>query len=95
MFTDDPRQPLRYAWREQGACFNTDSSAFIPSSIALEDTRVLVSYQTALRVCSKCPVITDCLEYAMTTRQSFGVWGGMTPRQRQTLRKARSRKRAS
>ncbi len=37
----------------------------------------------ALRLCEGCMVVTECLDYALTTNQEFGVWGGMTPTQRE------------
>lgn len=43
-------------------------------------------------MCAKCPVRQECLEWALETAQDFGVWGGMTERERRALhhRKARS-----
>lgn len=79
------------AWRELAACFDTDSTAFIPTSIALEETRMAVDYQTALRICSECLVQQDCLDFALRTHQVFGVWGGKTPQQRIAMRKRRGR----
>jgi WhiB family redox-sensing transcriptional regulator len=36
----------------------------------------------ALKVCEGCSVRADCLEYALENHQHWGVWGGMTERQR-------------
>lgn len=36
----------------------------------------------AKRVCARCPVIHHCLEFAIETRQQFGVWGGMNAKER-------------
>ena len=37
----------------------------------------------ALRLCAECLVVPECLDYALATNQEFGVWGGMTPTQRE------------
>lgn len=51
-------------------------------------------YPTAAQAdcCNRCPVRTDCLNYALDTRESAGVWGGMTTYQRELLIKVQSRK---
>lgn len=43
------------------------------------------SAKDALHVCWACPVTTDCLAYALRTRQLFGVWGGTSARERRLL----------
>ena len=42
----------------------------------------------AARLCEGCPVIRECLEYAVATRQSYGVWGGVSERDRAVLMRA-------
>lgn len=39
----------------------------------------------AKRVCAACPVKEPCLEYALATRQEYGVWGGTSERQRRRM----------
>ena len=43
----------------------------------------------ALAVCVRCPVRVDCAEYAFATNQHWGVWGGLTERQRFAVKKSR------
>jgi hypothetical protein len=43
----------------------------------------------ALRVCAECPVRHDCLKYALDGEERFGVWGGLTTKQRLQLLSAR------
>jgi WhiB family redox-sensing transcriptional regulator len=45
----------------------------------------------AKAVCDVCPVIESCLEYAVSTREKDGVWGGMTARERRRLVRQRRR----
>lgn len=42
----------------------------------------------AKKVCRGCPVVNDCLAYALDQRIDFGVWGGMTARERRAMRRA-------
>ncbi len=41
----------------------------------------------AEQYCKKCPVINECLEYALNTEEMYGLWGGTTPRQRREMLK--------
>ena len=41
---------------------------------------------TAKRVCRTCPVIMECLSYALATGQKYGVWGGKTPGELEEMR---------
>lgn len=40
----------------------------------------------ARQLCATCPVVANCLEYALTTSQAFGIWGGLTPPERHRLK---------
>jgi WhiB family redox-sensing transcriptional regulator len=41
----------------------------------------------ATAICRHCPVVAECLADALDNRVEFGVWGGMTERQRRALLK--------
>jgi WhiB family redox-sensing transcriptional regulator len=43
----------------------------------------------ARTVCARCDVRTRCLEFALSTRQMFGIWGGTTPEERTRLLRRR------
>lgn len=45
--------------------------------------------QTAKVICQKCPVVAECLADALDTRTEYGVWGGMTERERRALLRRR------
>lgn len=79
-------------WLDRAACVreNQDPELFFPvggSGPALRDVR------EAKAVCCRCPVATQCLEWALETEQSTGVWGGTSETERAALSRA-SRRRA-
>lgn len=76
-------------WRDR-ACIGMDSQIFFPcgsTGVALDQA------EEAKAVCQRCPVVTQCLEWAMETNQPDGVWGGMSADERRTLRRSRCRTR--
>jgi WhiB family redox-sensing transcriptional regulator len=79
-----PRRSLaasaRFAarWRKLAACRGTDLEVFFPERGE--------SAEPARQVCAACPVRQPCLDYAITNRITHGIWGGLTERERRTLR---------
>lgn len=71
----------RLAWQERANCLNVDPDMFFPVRG--------VSTSEAKAVCRACAVREECLEYALATCQKFGIWGGMSERERRRLRAAR------
>lgn len=77
-------------WRQQAECLDKDPELFFPvgtTGLALEQT------DQAKEVCRGCAVIEECLEWALTSNQDAGVWGGMSEDERRTLRRSRQRRR--
>lgn len=72
----------RAGWREEAACGGLDTHLFFPTS---EDDPVALA--VARQVCASCPVQEICLEYAIESRQTVGIWGGATTRERRRLRR--------
>ena len=72
--------PARFAarWRELAACRGTDLEVLFPGRGE--------SAEPARQVCAACPVCQPCLDYAITNRIAYGVWGGLTERERRALR---------
>jgi WhiB family redox-sensing transcriptional regulator len=73
-------------WRDRGRCKGAEPDVFYPEDD--EDPGA-----EAKAICQVCPVREACLEYAITTREKIGVWGGYTARERRRL--VRQRRRAS
>jgi WhiB family transcriptional regulator, redox-sensing transcriptional regulator len=67
-------------WQEQALCAQTDPEAFFPEKGG--------STREAKRICSGCDVRAECLEYALANDERFGIWGGLSERERRRLRRA-------
>ena len=63
--------------REDRACADAEPEIFFPIH--------RVGYRKAIAVCHTCPGRDECLDWALETRQAFGVWGGTTPEQRSVM----------
>ncbi len=70
------------AWQADALCAQTDPEAFFPEKGG--------STRDAKKVCGVCPVKQQCLEYALANDERFGIWGGMSERERRRLRKKSS-----
>ena len=69
-------------WQESAACAGDMGAAFYPP-VRLERKAIRVSRENrAKAVCATCPVRTECLEHATTHDERYGIWGGMTNRER-------------
>jgi WhiB family redox-sensing transcriptional regulator len=67
-------------WTTQAACRKSDPDALFVQGA--EQNRAKI-------VCQACPVRTECLADALDNRIEFGVWGGMTERERRALLRRR------
>lgn len=70
------------AWQADALCAQTDPEAFFPEKGG--------STRDAKKVCGACTVKQECLEYALANDERFGIWGGMSERERRRLRKKSS-----
>jgi WhiB family redox-sensing transcriptional regulator len=66
-------------WQERALCAQTDPEAFFPEKGG--------STREAKRVCLSCEVRVECLEYALANDERFGIWGGLSERERRRLKK--------
>lgn len=67
------------SWQEKALCAQTDPEAFFPEKGG--------STREAKRVCLSCEVKAECLEYALANDERFGIWGGLSERERRKLKK--------
>ena len=67
------------AWQERALCAQTDPEAFFPEKGG--------STREAKRVCAACEVREECLAYALANDERFGIWGGLSERERRKLKR--------
>jgi WhiB family redox-sensing transcriptional regulator len=67
-------------WRHSARCRDEDPETLFVQGAQQRDAR---------EVCRACPVRTECLAHALDNRIRFGVWGGMTERERRAVLKRR------
>ncbi len=67
------------AWQSDALCAQTDPEAFFPEKGG--------STRDAKRICTGCEVRAQCLEYALANDERFGIWGGLSERERRKLRR--------
>ncbi|MER5888626.1 WhiB family transcriptional regulator [Streptomyces sp. NPDC001941] len=68
------------AWRERAACRTADPEELFVQGAA---------QNRAKSVCNGCRVRTECLAYALDNGEEYGIWGGMTERERRALLRRR------
>ncbi|AIC47915.1 WhiB family transcriptional regulator [Rhodoluna lacicola] len=76
-YSDSETDPL--SWQADALCSQTDPEAFFPEKGG--------STRDAKRICSGCEVKAECLEYALENDERFGIWGGLSERERRKLKK--------
>lgn len=73
-----PRSTRRSGeWRERALCAQSDPERFFPEKGN--------STVAAKKICNTCDVIDECLSHALENGEKFGIWGGLTPKERQLM----------
>lgn len=67
------------SWQDRALCAETDPEAFFPEKGG--------STREAKRVCTGCEVKGECLQYALAHDERFGIWGGLSERERRRLKR--------
>lgn len=67
------------AWQADALCAQTDPEAFFPEKGG--------STREAKKICQQCEVKAECLDYALANDERFGIWGGLSERERRRLRR--------
>ena len=71
--------PEEASWQERALCSQTDPEAFFPEKGG--------STREAKKICTGCEVRAECLEYALQHDERFGIWGGLSERERRRLKR--------
>lgn len=69
--------PDELAWQDRALCAQTDPEAFFPEKGG--------STREGKKICANCEVKNVCLEYALVHNERFGIWGGLSERERRAL----------
>lgn len=74
------------AWHEKALCAEVSGDIFFPEAggISKETSQ-------AKAICERCPVKVECLEDALVGNVGYGIWGGLTPVERNALKKLRKK----
>lgn len=75
------------SWRNHAECLYVYPDVFYPHKYDHSSCR------EAKSICARCPVKTECLTAAFEIDEPFGIWGGLTPRERDAMRRADNRPR--
>jgi len=67
------------SWRDEALCAETDPEVFFPEKGG--------STREAKRICLRCTVRDDCLEFALAHDERFGVWAGLSEQERRRLKR--------
>ncbi|MCZ1011700.1 WhiB family transcriptional regulator [Streptomyces lydicus] len=78
-------------WRHDAVCREVDPEIFFPVG---NTGPALLQIEEAKAVCRRCPVMGQCLQWALESRQDAGVWGGMSEDERRAMRRRAARNRA-
>ncbi|KKD09870.1 transcriptional regulator [Streptomyces sp. WM6386] len=66
-------------WQDEALCAQTGGDFFFPEPGS--------SVREAKRICGLCPIRSACLEYALDNDERFGVWGGLSEKERLEIRR--------
>ena len=77
-----PPEPEAPSWQDFANCLGVDPDLFFPERGA--------STWEAKEVCRGCVVRGECLEFALANGEKFGIWGGMSERERRRIRRQRA-----
>lgn len=87
---NDLEQP---EWQEDASCRQYDNTVFFGPDHGESELEKQAREARAKAICQTCPVLEPCLEFAMETNQKYGIWGGLTDKERASLKRRRARAR--
>src|SRR5690625_1435088 len=75
LFAEDEEE----SWQDRALCAQTDPEACFPEKGG--------STREAKKICTGCEVKAECLEYALANDERFGIWGGLSERERRRIKR--------
>lgn len=73
------------SWQDQAECRSADTNLFFPPQIQETREEKEAREAQAKIVCARCPVKDACLEFALSTREPYGIWGGLNEIERRLI----------
>ena len=70
------------SWQDLGECRGADVDLFFPPQIPESKDERGAREGQAKAICARCPVRARCLDYAIATREPYGIWGGLNETER-------------
>ena len=86
-----PREVAAMDWRHNAVCREEDPELFFPIG---NTGPALLQIEEAKAVCRRCPVMEQCLQWALESGQDSGVWGGLSEDERRAMKRRAARNRA-
>ena len=78
------------SWQPIALCRGNNSHLFFPPSTSERKDERTRREERAKSICRVCPVIRECLDYALAINEPYGIWGGLTEAERRQLVAARA-----
>lgn len=81
-------QPSPESWQHRAACRGPQAAVFFPPPHFERKRDRLERERRAKAICATCPVMAECLDYALTIKEPHGIWGGLNEAERKLLQTA-------
>lgn len=78
--------------KDDPLCSQTDPDLFFPEEKLYSKTAYYIDVKAAKDICSACPLVVDCLKYAVINHPVQGIWGGTTEPERKEIHRGRGLK---
>jgi len=72
-------------WQSSAACRGPQGAVFFPPPVTERKREKLAREARAKAICRECPVVAECLDYAISIREPHGVWGGLSEKERRVF----------
>jgi WhiB family redox-sensing transcriptional regulator len=72
-------------WHEHAACFNEGLEKYFGTDSDIRPTMSTRQVREAQQTCFTCPVLAQCLDWALSCKEEYGVWGGTSGRTRRRI----------
>lgn len=71
--------------RPKAACKDKDTAMFFVDEGPISNSKIRIAISKAVAICNKCDVQIECLVSAVNNNEEFGIWGGLTSKERKKM----------